>query len=142
MTEAEQKYADIIDLPHHVSPHRPRMSRADRAAQFSPFSALTGYDDAVTETGRLTDTRMTLSEDLKSILNEKLQMIADHIDRAPFVTVTYFVTDKKKTGGAYVDVSGTVKAVNELERTLVLLDGTSIPISSIYAIEGELCGTR
>nr|MCR5627689.1 hypothetical protein [Lachnospiraceae bacterium] len=87
---AREKYADIIDMPHHVSPTRPRMGRLERAAQFSPFAALTGYDDAVVETGRLTSDRIILDEDKKNILDYKFSLINDKIDTRPTVTVTYF----------------------------------------------------
>jgi len=140
MTDAETKYADIIHLPHHTSPTRPRMSECDRAAQFSPFAALTGYDAAVSETGRLTEIKAELSEDEKSILNEKIQMILDHLDREPFVTVTYFVPDAKKAGGAYVEAAGVVRQIDEYERTVVVEDGTQIPIRQIRSIEGDMFG--
>ncbi len=138
MTEAEKKYADIINMPHHVSPNRPRMSDTDRAAQFSPFAALTGYDSTVAEAGRLTDKKLNISEDMKTVLNEKMQMIFDYLDDKPFISVTYFVPDKKKSGGAYVTVSGVVKEISEYDRAIILTDKTSIPIEQICEIEGEL----
>jgi len=110
----------------------------DRAAQFSPFAALTGYEDAVEETARLTDSRLELSEDMKTILNEKMQMILDNAENEPIVTITYFVPDKKKSGGAYVDVTGIVKEIDEYERCVVMTDKKKIPIEQIRAIEGEL----
>lgn len=138
MTEAEKKYADIIHMPHHVSPNRPRMSDIDRAAQFSPFAALTGYEDAVFEAGRLTDQQSILSEDEKTVLNEKMQMILDHLEEEPLITITYFVPDKKKAGGAYVTVSGIIKEIDEYEKAIVLADKTAVPIDQIREIEGEL----
>ena len=138
MTEAEKRYADIINMPHHTSPNRTRMSDIDRAAQFSPFAALTGYDDAVTEAGRLTDQKLNLSEDMKTVLNEKMQMILDYLDDEPFITITYFVPDKKKAGGAYATVSGIVKEISEYDRAIILTDKTTIPIEQIREIEGEL----
>lgn len=116
----------------------PRMSLYERAAQFSPFAALTGYEDAVEETARLTDARLELSEDMKTILNEKMQMIVDNWDAEPIVTITYFVPDKKKEGGAYVDVTGIVKEIDEYERCIVLADKKKIPIEQVRAIEGDL----
>ena len=110
----------------------------NRAAQFSPFAALTGYDAAVKETARLTDKKIALDEYAKSMLNEKLQMIAEHIDDLPEVTFTYFVPDKKKSGGAYVGVTGMVKEIDEFEQIVVLGDGTKIPILEIYEIESGL----
>lgn len=116
----------------------PRMSLYERAAQFSPFAALTGYEDAVEETARLTDARLELSEDMKTILNEKMQMIVDNMDADPIVTITYFVPDKKKAGGAYVDVTGIVKDIDEYERCIVMTDKKKIPIEQVRAIEGDL----
>lgn len=132
------KYDDIIDLPHPEPTCRPRMSRLDRAAQFSPFAALTGYEAVVEETARLTDARSELSEDMKTVLNGKMQRIVDDLENEPFVTVTHFVPDKKKAGGAYVHASGIVKEIDEYERCIVMTDGTRIPIEQVRAIEGEL----
>ncbi len=138
MTEAEKKYADIINMPHHVSQNRSRMSDIDRAAQFSPFAALTGYDSTVAEAGRLTSKKCEISEDVKTILNEKMQMIRDYLDDLPFISVTYFVPDKRKAGGAYVTVSGVVKEISEYDRAIILNDKTTIPIEQICDIQGEL----
>ena len=138
MTEAEKKYADTINMPHHTSPNRPRLSDIDRAAQFSPFAALTGYDDAVTEAGRLTDQKHNLSEDMKTVLNEKMQMILDYLDDEPIVTITYFVPDKKKSGGAYISVAGIVKEISEYEHAIILTDKTTIPIEQIREIDGDI----
>lgn len=132
------KYDDIIDLPHHVSATRPRMSMIDRAAQFSPFAALTGYDAAIKETGRLTDRRIELSEDERIVLDRKQQILLDHICDRPEVTITYFVPDERKSGGAYVTVTGQVKKVDEFERLLILTDGTKIPLDDILDIGSEL----
>ena len=133
-------YEDIINLPHHVSKKRKRMSQIDRAAQFSPFAALTGYDAAILETGRLTDKRVELDEGTKAILNEKLTIIADFIKEQPEVTITYFEPDTKKDGGAYVDYTGTVRRIDEYERAVIMTDKTSIPIEQIYNIQCELFG--
>ena len=135
MTEAEKQYTDIINQSRPVTLKHPPMSMINRAAQFSPFAALTGYDAAVQETARLTDEKIVLDEYAKSMLSEKLQMIAEHIDDLPEVTFTYFVPDKKKSGGAYVSVTGTVKEIDEFERIVVLDDRTRIPIHQIYEIE-------
>ena len=134
----DHTYDDILHMPHHVSAKHPRMDAIDRAAQFSPFAALTGYDDAVEETARLTDTRLELSEDMKTILNEKMQMILDNAENEPIVTITYFVPDKRKAGGAYVDVSGIVEKIDEYERCIIMNDETKIPIEQVRAIDGEL----
>ena len=133
-----RNYDDIIDLPHHVSTTRPRMSNMDRAAQFSPFAAVVGYDAAVKETARLTDDRMELDENSKTILNEKLQMVLEHADTNPEIIVTYFVQDSKKAGGSYVSTTGILKKVDAYEQVLVMRDGTRIPLSEVVEIEGEL----
>ena len=138
MTNAEKKYADIISMPHHTSPNRPRMSEIDRAAQFSPFAALTGYEAAVQEAGRLTDSKLDISEDIKTFLNEKMQMIVDNIDSEPVISITHFVPDKKKAGGAYVTTTGIVKEISEYEHAIILTDRTTIPIEQIIEIDGEL----
>ena len=132
------KYDDIINLPNPTPTCRPRMSALDRAAQFAPFAALTGYEAVVAEAARLTDDRLELSEDMKIILNDKMQMIVDNLDKEPFVTIKYFVPDIRKAGGAYVEVSGIVKEIDEYERCIVMTDGIKIPIEQIRAIDGEL----
>ena len=114
------------------------MSALDRAAQFAPFAALTGYEAVVEEAARLTDTRLELSEDMKTMLNDKMQMILDNLDNEPFVTITHFVPDKRKAGGAYVDVSGIVEKIDEYERCIIMKDETKIPIEQVRAIDGEL----
>ena len=131
----EHKYDDIIHLPHHASPTRPRMSIIDRAAQFSPFAALTGYDAAVKETARLTDERIELDESRQIILNEKLLMVAERMREHPVVTITYFLPDERKAGGSYVNVTDNVKKIDEYERMVIMAEGTRIPIEQIYEIE-------
>ena len=133
-----RNYEDIIDLPHHVSNKRPRMSIIDRAAQFSPFAALVGYDAAVKETARLTADWTELDENSKTILNEKLQMVLEQAQKSPEIIITYFVKDEKKNGGAYVTAAGILKKVDTYEQMLVMRDGTRIPLSDIFEIEGEL----
>ena len=129
------QYDDIINLPHHVSSAHPRMSMHDRAAQFMPFRALTGYEDAVQETARLTDEKIELTEDEKSILDRKLQELADRITSQPQVTLTYFQPDKKKTGGAYVSVTGQLRKIDDFEGVLILVDGKRILIEDILDIQ-------
>ena len=125
-------YDDIIHLPHPTSPRHPRMPMVDRAAQFSPFQALTGYGEAIQETARLTGEKVELTEDEKAVLDEKLRLLTDTGNEAAF---TYFQPDGKKSGGAYITVFGTVKKVDPLEGQLVLADGTAIPIDDIMEIE-------
>lgn len=136
----EHQYDDIINLPHHQSATRPHMSNYDRAAQFAPFAALTGYDDAVKETARLTDKKVELDEYSKDTLNERLNMIQDAIDEQPEVSITYFLPDKKKSGGAYVTATDRVKKIDEYENIVLLQDGTKIPIDDIAEIVGEVFG--
>lgn len=131
-------YDDIINLPHHVSDKRPQMSMQDRAAQFSPFAALTGYDSAIHETARLTDSKLELTEETMALLNMKLQAVKDSITEQPEILFTYFKPDEKKSGGAYVTVSGTVKKMDDYERLVVLQSGITIPIDDLLDIEGEI----
>lgn len=129
------EYDDIINLPHHVSSTHSQMSISDRAAQFSPFAALTGHDAAVKETGRLMEKKAELSEDSKIYLNEQLNSIQARIDEMPMITITYFIADTKKSGGEYVAIVGTVKKIDEFERLVVMHDKTIIPIDDIFEIE-------
>lgn len=132
------QYEDIINMPHHVSSTRPQMSMMDRAAQFSPFAALTGYDGAIKETARLTDEKSELGDEAISILNMKLQMLTEAFEDRPEVFITYFKPDERKAGGAYLRVSGVVKKIDEFERILVLMDGTKIKMEDIADIEGQI----
>ncbi|MDF2948126.1 MAG: hypothetical protein K0R07_136 [Sedimentibacter sp.] len=138
MTKA---YDDIINLPHHVSATHPHMPAIDRAAQFSPFAALTGYDSAIKETARLTDERVELDEYMKDVLSDRLQIITDQLKEYPEISVTYFQPDEKKNGGDYVTVIGTVKKIDEYERVVVMTDGTRIPIDEVISIEGQIFET-
>ena len=131
-------YDDIINLPHHVSATRPQMSMIDRAAQFSPFAALTGYDAAIKETGRLTDEKIEMDEDRKAALDMKQAYLIEMIDEQPEISITYFLPDAKKSGGAYVTVSGNLKRFDEYERLLILTDGKKIPMDDIADIESDL----
>lgn len=131
------KYDDIIHLPHHVSTKHPQMPIVDRAAQFSPFAALTGHDAAIKETARLTDQRIELDESQKKFLNEKLLLIAEEIEKHPVRSITYFVPDMKKEGGAYVRISGVVKKIDTDKRWILMEEGERIPIDEIIEIESE-----
>ena len=133
-------YDDIINLPHHVSTKHPRMSATDRAAQFSPFAALTGHEAAIAETARLTDARPILDESRKMELNDRLQIILEHISLKPETAITYFVPDEKKAGGSYQQVLGTVKKFNETGHTIVMENGTVIPVNDILEIESPVFG--
>ena len=122
------KYDDIIDLSRPVCTRSSRMTNYDRAAQFSPFAALTGFEAAIEETGRLTDTRVELDEMEKLQLNEVLCEIQRNLSSQPEVSVTYFVYDERKAGGAYVTVQGRVKKLDDHSRCILLTDGRGIPI--------------
>lgn len=128
------EYEDIIHLPHHVSKKHPQMSMQDRAAQFSPFAALTGYDAAVEETARLTDRRIELDEYEAQHLDEQIQKIVEQLQEHPEVSITYFLPDARKDGGEYITVTGSVKKIENYERRIILTDGTSIPICEVIAM--------
>ena len=146
MPERKNPYADILALPHHQAENRPHMSMHDRAAQFSPFAALTGFDGVIAETGRITDRKIELSESQKLLLDQKLTLIDDVIQDGyrPVVTVVYFVPDALKAGGSYRKFIGKVRQVESIERKLVFLaanersGGKEISINSILDIHGEL----
>ncbi|MFA9377862.1 MAG: hypothetical protein ACERKZ_14070 [Lachnotalea sp.] len=131
-------YEDIIHLQHHVSSDHKHMSIRDRAAQFSPFAALTGYEGAIKETARLTDQRIELDEAAKTILNEKLRIIQEQLSRQQEIECAFFQPDERKTGGTYVSVLGIVKKIDGYEHVVVMQDGTRIPIEEIVDITGEL----
>ena len=132
------KYDEIMGLPHHVSKTRPQMPMSDRAAQFAPFAALTGYDAAIKETGRLTDERIELDVEALSALDMKYQLLMEALDEAPEVTITYFQPDERKTGGKYVSAVGAVKKIDDFERRITMRDGTRIPTDDVLSIDGEL----
>ena len=134
----KDEYEDIINMEHPVSTRHPQMSMLDRAAQFSPFAALTGYDAAVKETARLTDARIELDENSKALLNEKLQMLQESLDEKPEVTIIYFLPDEKKAGGEYVSITGIIKKIDGNKREIIMTDGGRVPIEEIYGIEGAL----
>jgi len=137
-SDDEHRYDDIINLPHHQSQTRPRMPLIDRAAQFSPFSALTGYDDAISETERFVDERIELDKDTIAMLDERLQFLKNKINEQPYAIITYFVPDLNKDGGKYVTVTGNVKKIDEYERKIILKDGSKIPIYEIIGISTEI----
>ena len=136
---AEQfPYEDIVNMPHHVSKKYPQPTMADHAARFAPFAAITGYEEMVLEEARVTDDRIEMDESSKAALNEKLNMILEFIDEQPEVKITYFEPDKKKAGGAYVTVTGTVKRIDEYEHLVIMTDGKKINIDDIYNLQSEL----
>ena len=133
-----RKYNEIMGLPHHVSTTRPQMPMSDRAAQFAPFAALTGYDAAIKETGRLTVERIELDVEALSALDMKYQLLMEALDEAPEVTITYFQPDERKAGGKYVSAVGAVKKIDDFERRITMQDGAKIPMDDVLSIDGKL----
>lgn len=128
-------YDDLLNLPHHTSAVQPAMSMQNRAAQFASFAALVGYDALIQETTRLTDQMAELDESVKAELNEKLRLLLELLPQQPEVTVTYFLPDSRKAGGAYRTTSGIIRKFLRNENILVMMDGTQIPIGDIVGIE-------
>lgn len=133
--EEQHRYDDIIHLPHHVSAVHPHMSLSDRAAQFSPFAALTGYHDAIEEAARFTERKKELDENSRAILDGKLQAILNHRDSPMEITVTYFLADPKKSGGSYVSATGVVKKIDPHRRVLIMEHGLDIPVDDIVDLD-------
>ena len=133
-----KNYDDIINLHHHVSNKRPRMSIEQRSAQFAPFAALTGYDEAVKETARRTDKKIELDDGQKEILNNKLLYILENINIKPEITFTYFVPDNKKSGGKYIEKTGIIRKIDMVEQYVQFLDKSKININDIIEIESDL----
>lgn len=131
-------YDDIIHLPRHVSATHPQMPTANRAAQFSSFAALTGYEDAIQEAARLTDAHRELDEHAIAALDRKLCMLAERAAEHPDVAVTCFRPDQRKAGGAYVTVTGAVKKIDPYERALFLMDGGRIAMEDVLEIDCEI----
>lgn len=130
-------YDDIIHLPRHVSPTRAHMPISDRAAQFAPFAALTGYDAAIKETARFTEVKAELDENAKAILDKKLRKVQEIVAERPEITVTYFRPDNAKAGGSYITVTGNVKKIDVYGQFLEMTDGLRIFIDEIFGIESE-----
>ncbi len=138
LMSSDHSYDDIINMPHHVSSVHMQMPRRDRAAQFASFAALTGYDDEIKETARLTDSKPELDDDAKSDLNSKHKLIREHIGLRPALTVTFFIPDEKKSGGSLFTMSASIKSINEYDRTLIFENGVSVHMDDIVSIDGEL----
>ena len=146
MATDKNPYEDIIHLPHHQAANRKQMSMYDRAAQFSPFAALVGFDGVIAETGRLTDRKIELSENEKVLLDQKLTLIDDVIQDGhhPEITVVFFVADLLKDGGEYQKYTGKVRQIDTVERKIVFLAangrsaGKKVPIDDVMEIHGEL----
>jgi hypothetical protein len=133
-----EKYQAILDHPHHVSKTRPRMPMADRAAQFLPFAALTGYDAAIRETGRLTDQKIEMDEETLTLLDEKFQLLKDALSAEPEISLLYFKPDERKAGGAYLTAAGRIRKIDEFERMIVMRDGTKIPMDDVLDMTGSI----
>lgn len=131
-------YDDIIHLPHPVSKTHPRMSMIERAAQFSPFAALTGYGAAIKETARQTDCKLELDEETQALLDLRQHFLLEHLSQRPEVTVTYFEPDTRKQGGSYQTLTARVKKLDEYHRLLLLEGGRAIPLDDIAALSGSL----
>ena len=129
-------YDDIINLPHHVSESRPQMSLHDRAAQFAPFAALTGFDDEILETARVTDEKIDIGDELALILSRRLEILVNNPDAE--AVFTFFVADEKKTGGRYVVKTGKLKKADSFEGLITLTDGMVIPMADLYSIDSSL----
>lgn len=136
-----KRYDDIIHLQHPTSSKYPRMAALGRAAQFSPFAALTGYEGSIRETARLTDAKAELDEDKIAALDMKLRFLADHLSECPKVSITYFKPDSRKQGGAYQVITGMVKKIDAYEKTVLMAEGALIPIADIFEISGSLCSS-
>ena len=132
------QYDDSIMLPRHISKKHPPMAASNRAAQFLPFAALTGYDAAIQEAARRTDSFIELDESRKSQLDMQLRLIRENLDAQPEIEATYFQPDEKKYGGAYVPAWGRVKAIDGHSRRILFADGKALPIERIFSIRGEL----
>lgn len=131
----ERDYEDIIHLPHHVSKKHSQMSLLDRAAQFSPFAALTGHEDAINETARIVDAQIILEEDEKDILNANLQEIKMHLAEHPEVEITYFKPDELKSGGRYERICGHIKKIDEYKKCIILENSEIIRMEYMIGIE-------
>ena len=138
MKESIEKYMDIINMPHHVSTKHTPMSRYERAAQFAPFAALTGYEDIIEEEGRITDSRIDINDEAKYILDNKMQILMNDIVNRPIVSITYFLPDEKKAGGKYVTLDEKIKKIDILKHTIITESGTVIPTNDIVDIQGEI----
>ena len=134
----EKKYEDMVYMPHHVSLRHPHMSRINRAAQFAPFAALTGYDAVIRETARLTDREIELTEWAKSDLDAQLRLLCQQLGQRPVIRVTYFLPDARKTGGQYITCTGIAAKLDSVRQLLILANGTEIPFENITALEGDI----
>lgn len=134
----EYKYEDMLMMPHHQSSKRPHMTMRERAAQFAPFAALTGHDEAIVETARYVESKLELEEDVLVELDERLGTLKEKIKESPRVSITYFRPDMHKKGGTYITISGTLKKIDEYKQKLILEEGDQIAIRDIVRIEERI----
>lgn len=135
-----RRYDDIIALPHHVSRKRAKMSLSERAAQFAPFAALTGYGDAVRETARYTKTKIEPEEDAREELDRRLKYVSENIGQRPELDICYFIPDEKKEGGSYVTLRAAAERIDLTHRLLITQTGETVPLDDILSIDGEIFG--
>lgn len=133
-----KNYEDIINLPHHVSKKHLQMSISDRAAQFAPFAALTGYQDAIIETGRLVDKKIELTNEEKEVISSKINYLLENVDKNIEVSICYFIKDEKKNGGKYNDVLGVIKSFNQIDKTIKLTNKMIINLEDIVSINNNI----
>lgn len=138
MKESIEKYLDIINMSHHISKKHHQMSRYERAAQFAPFAALTGYDDIIKEEGRLTNNRVEIDEEAKHVLDMKLNVLLSCIKNIPLISITYFVPDERKSGGEYVTLDERIKKIDVLNQQIITENANIIPIDEIVDIQGKI----
>jgi hypothetical protein len=133
-----KNYEDIINMPHHISKKHPQMSISDRAAQFAPFAALTGYQDAIIETGRLVDKKIELTNEEKEVISSKIYYLLENVDKNIEVSICYFIKDEKKNGGKYNDVLGVIKSFNQIDKTIKLTNKMIINLEDIVSINNNI----
>lgn len=131
-------YEDIVNLPRPISKKHPDPPRSERAARFAPFAAITGYEETVLEEARVTEEKIELDECALILLDKKLNVLQNHLSQSPEITITYFIPDKKKNGGAYRKITGSVKRIDSYKKLLIMNDDEKIQIEDIYKLEGEL----
>ena len=131
------KYDDIINFPHHISKKHPQMSIEARSAQFAPFAALTGYEDLLKETSRITDEEVEINEDQKEILDMKIQILKEYIDTKPLVCAVYFIKDNLKSGGKYETLIENVIKINEYSQSIIFESGKEIYLKNIVDLSGD-----
>lgn len=137
----DEKYSDMLNMPHHISKKHHQMAIKDRAAQFSPFSALPGYEENIRETARLTDTKIELSTDAQRDLDNKLQILKLNLDKKPVLEIYRFVPDASKKGGSYITSRDSIAKIDDVHSELELSNGDRISISAIYSLDGAIFKT-